>query len=903
MKKNLVLGILAHVDAGKTTLSESLLYHCGQIRSLGRVDHGDSFLDNFEMERERGITIFSKQAQLELENQTISLLDTPGHVDFSAEMERTLQVLDYAVLVISGMDGIQGHTLTLWKLLERYQVPVFLFINKMDQPGANHDALLAELKKCFGEGCVDFQEAEETRAEDISCLDEQLLEQYLETGSLSEDDIRKLIRDRRLFPCYFGSALKDFGVTDLLDGLCNFSILPDYAPEFGARVFKIARDPQGNRLTYLKVTGGTLKVRSILTGTDPASPDAVNWEEKVNQIRIYSGAKYTTIPEAFAGTVCAVTGLTHTFPGQGLGIGQDTRLPLLEPVLGYQILLPDGCDPHQMLRKLKQLEEEEPLLRITWVEKTEEIHAQLMGEVQTEILKQLIWDRFHIPVEFGEGKIVYKETIAAPVEGIGHFEPLRHYAEVHLLLEPGEAGSGLHFYTACSEDVLSRNWQRLILTHLEEREHPGVLTGSPITDMQITLITGKAHIKHTEGGDFRQATYRAIRQGLRKAQSVLLEPFYEFQLEVPAELLGRAMNDLQQRNASFRSPQMNEETAVLSGTAPVSSMQNYQREVTAYSHGKGRLFCSLGGYAPCNCQEEVVSAIGYDPEGDTDNPTGSVFCSHGTGIQVPWDQVDAYAHMELLNDFLPGEEAPTDNTPAPSVSRAVSTKISGYAGGYAQDKELQEIFERTFGPVKKNTPAPSAPRTVIAPSETRRSVPKPREKGEEYLLVDGYNIIFAWPELQELSKISLDAARSRLMDILSNFQGYHGGTLILVFDAYKLEGHLEEIVKYHNIYVVYTREAETADQYIEKTVHRIGRQNQVTVATSDGLEQIIILGQGAVRLSAAGLAEEIEAVKKGMQHSLSDGEGRTESKNLLIHNVPEEMQNYLRRARLEKKDL
>lgn len=902
MNKKFVLGILAHVDAGKTTLSESLLYHCGQIRALGRVDRGDSFLDNFALERERGITIFSKQALLELQDLTIFLLDTPGHVDFSAEMERTLQVLDYAVLVISAMDGIQGHTLTLWRLLERYQIPVFLFINKMDQPGTDHDALLAELKKNFGEGCVDFQAPEEVRTEDISVLNDQLLEQYLETGSLPEQEIPQLIRSRTLFPCYFGSALKDFGVTDLLGGLCRDCTQPEYSRNFGARVFKISRDPQGNRLTWLKITGGALKVRSVLTGQKQAALDEENWEEKVNQIRIYSGAKYSSIPEASAGTVCTVTGLTYTYPGQGLGTEPDTSLPLLEPVLGYEIRLPEGCDPHQTLIKLKQLEEEEPLLRISWEEKTEEIHAQLMGEVQTEILRQLIWDRFQIPVAFGEGKIVYKETIAAPVEGIGHFEPLRHYAEVHLLLEPGEAGSGLHFYTACSEDVLSRNWQRLILTHLEEREHPGVLTGSPITDMQITLITGRAHIKHTEGGDFRQATYRAVRQGLRKAKSILLEPFYDFQLEVPANLLGRAMNDLQLRNASFQSPQISEDTATLTGTAPVSSLQNYQREVTAYSHGKGRLFCSLGGYRPCANQEEVVAASGYDPEADIDNPTGSVFCSQGAGIQIPWDQVDAYAHMELLSGPVPEEESVAPS-PGSSSGHLSSVRSSGYPGSYAEDQELMEIFERTFGPVQKKSPVSSVRKTVVAPSDNHRPVSKPQKKKDSYLLVDGYNIIFAWPELQDLSKISLNAARNRLMDILSNYQGYQGGTLILVFDAYKQEGHPEEILKYHNIYVVYTREAETADQFIEKTVHRIGRQNQVVVATSDGLEQIIIMGQGAVRLSAAGLAEEIETAGSEMRQRMNADKSRPESKNLLIHNVPEEMQNYLKKARLEKKDL
>lgn len=922
--KKLVIGILAHVDAGKTTLSERLLYLCGVIRQIGRVDHGDTFLDNYELEKERGITIFSKQAILKTEDVEVTLLDTPGHVDFSAEMERTLQVLDYAILVINGMDGVQSHTMTLWRLLERYQIPTFLFVNKMDQNGTDHDALLADLKAHLHENCVDFGKVQENdeentltpdQMENIAVCDETLLEKYLETGSIEEEEIAELITQRKIFPCYFGSALKEDGVEDFWNGVQKYTREPKRPTEFGAKVFKIARDEQGNRLTYMKITGGSLKAKTMLSSRakGQALPGVrqqqEDWEEKADQLRLYSGAKYTTITEAEAGTICAVTGLTRTYPGEGLGIESESELPVLEPVLNYQIQLPDDCDPHQMLQKLRQLEEEEPELHILWDSQLGEIHAQLMGEVQIEILKKLIWDRFHVAVEFGAGSIVYKETVAEPVEGVGHFEPLRHYAEVHLLIEPGEPGSGCQFFTACSEDVLARNWQRLILTHLEEKEHIGVLTGSPLTDVQITLLTGRAHAKHTEGGDFRQATYRAVRQGLRKAKNILLEPYYEFSLEVPAEMIGRAMADVQKMQGSFESPETDGTTAVLKGTVAVSQMRDYQKEVVAYTHGTGKLFCALKGYAPCKNQEEIVQKAAYDPESDLENPTGSVFCAHGAGFVVPWDQVEDYMHLnsgveledldgETWYDDVDYAENPGTAVDNANVSRSTSGKNGkfSYSGSYDEEEELQAIFERTFGPIKRDRAA-FQKKTVHSSAPTvRYRQGKPRK--EEYLLVDGYNIIFSWEELNELAKENIHAACDKLMDILSNYQGYRKCTLILVFDAYKVEGHMEEVLTYHNIYVVYTKEAETADQYIEKTVHRIGRQYQVTVATSDGLEQVIIMGQGAHRISAQGLKKEIEDTEKNARAEWH--QQRQSSKTYLFEHMSEELQAQMEKIRLGK---
>ena len=921
--KKLVIGILAHVDAGKTTLSEELLYLCGEIRKIGRVDHGDAFLDTYELEKERGITIFSKQALLKTENMEVTLLDTPGHVDFSAEMERTLQVLDYAILVINGMDGVQSHTMTLWRLLEQYQIPTFLFVNKMDQQGTDHDALLNDLKQHLHENCVDFGRTQDTdygmyeltpeQLENIAVCEEDLLETYLETDIVEDRDIVRLIVQRKIFPCYFGSALKEKGVKDFWNGVQKYTAEPKRPTEFGAKVFKIARDEQGNRLTYMKITGGSLKVKTLLSSNSNGQSlpgrkaEEAAWEEKADQIRLYSGAKYELTSEAEAGTVCAVTGLTRTYPGEGLGIEQESELPILEPVLNYQIILPDDCDPHQMLQKLRQLEEEEPQLHILWDSQLSEIHAQLMGEVQIEILKKLIWDRFHVAVEFGAGSIVYKETVAEPVEGVGHFEPLRHYAEVHLLIEPGEPGSGCQFFTACSEDVLARNWQRLILTHLEEKEHIGVLTGSPLTDVQITILTGRAHAKHTEGGDFRQATYRAVRQGLRKARNILLEPYYEFRLEVPAEMIGRAMADVQKMQGTFDAPEVEGETAILKGTAAVAQMRDYQKEVVSYTHGTGKLFCSLKGYAPCKNQDEVVQNIGYDPEADLENPTGSVFCAHGAGFVVPWDQVEAYMHlqsgvdMDELDSESWYEDVGSAQNPGTAVDNAnISGNISGkngkfsYSGSYEEEEELQAIFERTFGPMKRDRTAFQKKTVHSSTPATRYRAGKPRQ--EEYLLVDGYNIIFSWEELNELAKENIHAACDKLMDILSNYQGYRKCTLILVFDAYKVEGHAEEVIPYHNIYVVYTKEAETADQYIEKTVHRIGRQYQVTVATSDGLEQVIIMGQGAHRISARGLKKEIEDTEKTAREEWH--QRRQSSKTYLFDHMSEEMQEQMEKIRL-----
>lgn len=864
--RQLVIGILAHVDAGKTTLSESMLYLSGRIRKAGRVDHGDAYLDTYEIEKERGITIFSKQAWLEVGDTHITLLDTPGHVDFSAEMERTLQVLDYAILVISGADGVQGHTRTLWKLLERYQIPTFLFINKMDQEGTDQGKLLRELKEKLGDGCVDFdrEKDEDAFLENVAVCEEALLERFLAEGSLSDEDIREQIRRRRLFPCCFGSALRQTGVKEFMDTLVRYTQEPVYPDTFGAKVFKIARDEKGNRLTYLKVTGGRLQAKMSVG------------EEKADQIRIYSGARFETVQEAFPGAVCAVTGLTVTRPGQGLGYETDAKAPFLTPVLNYRILLPADCDVHRMLRSLRELEEEDPMLRIVWDEHLQEIHAMLMGDVQIDVLKRLIWERFHVAADLDTGNVVYKETIANTVEGVGHFEPLRHYAEVHLLLEPGERGSGLQFFTACSEDVLDRNWQRLILTHLMEKEHRGVLTGSPVTDLQITLLTGRAHLKHTEGGDFRQATYRAVRQGLMKARSVLLEPVYEFTMELPSDCVGRAMTDIQKMQGSIGLPEQEGEMAVLTGTVPVSKMRTYTSQFTAYTRGLGHLTCALKGYEPCPDQDEIVKEMGYDPERDLDNPTGSVFCAHGAGFVVPWYQVEQYMHLET--------QAPeTEETDPEMVPSWTPPGRGDRSDSYADEKELQAIFERTFGPVKSRLPQ-EYKRVVSAPSEYRPKM-KNKPAGDEYLLVDGYNMIFAWEELRSLAQENIHAAQDRLKDILANYQGLRQCTVILVFDAYKVEGHKEEIFQYHNIYVVFTKEAETADQYIEKTVHRIGRNNRVTVATSDGLEQIIILGQGAVRMSARGLLEEIRSSEEEMRNEWR--EKRRSSNHLLGESMPD----------------
>ncbi len=877
-----VIGILAHVDAGKTTLSEALLYKSGSIKKAGRVDNRDAFLDTHELERARGITIFSKQAVLEFGHCLVTLLDTPGHVDFSAEMERTLQVLDYAILVVSGADGVQGHTKTLWRLLKKYEIPTFLFVNKMDQQGTDRDALLEELQRKLDSGCIDFgtKETVEFYENIAMCGDESLLEEFLDfdTESFVEESSRKkvdlaaasvkksfieymehpvitksviadLMMQRKVFPCFFGSALKMEGVEELIAGMSTFMEMPDYPKEFGAKVFKIVRDETGNRLTYMKITGGSLKVKESLG----------DLKEKINQIRIYSGEKYTTVNEAKAGCICAVTGLTQSRPGEGFGVEEDSDLSVLEPVLTYQVILPKTCEPLVMLPKLRLLEEEDPKLHVVWKEELQEIQVQIMGQVQLEILKSMIKERFHVDVEFSSGNIVYKETIANSVIGIGHYEPLKHYAEVQLLLEPGKSGSGLKFATDCSEDVLDRNWQRLILTHLLEKEHKGVLTGSAITDMKITLLAGRAHLKHTEGGDFRQSTYRAVRHGLKQAQSVLLEPVYEFRLEVPEANIGRAMTDMERMYGTFEAPFSEDGKMVLIGTVPAASLGDYQQEVISYTKGQGSLFCVLNGYAPCHNAEEIIEKMGYDSERDLENPTGSVFCSHGAGFVVSWDKVKEYAHLKVE---LPSWDKGVEN---PHVSLQDAHTGTDIEETWIDSEEVDAILEKTFYANKRGK---ERLRNGIVRRTKKEYVPPvtrtytPLKSQEEYLLIDGYNIIFAWEELNELAKISISGAREKLLDIMCNYQGIRNCNLIVVFDAYRVKGHDTEILDYHNIHVVYTKEAETADQFIEKFAHENGQKYNVTIATSDHLEQIIIRGQNCHLLSARDLEREVKNVNE-----------------------------------------
>lgn len=993
VSKESCIGILAHVDAGKTTLSEAILFLSGKIRRQGRVDNRDAYLDTYELERARGITIFSKQAVFSLGDRNVTLVDTPGHVDFSAEMERTLRILDYAILVINGSDGVQGHTETLWRLLNRYQIPVFLFVNKMDLAGCDKERLLLELKRRLDGAVVDFTgigteaggkhrlvsekrtgipeeggthypggddlavpggengrcgfgadyltvpDREDDRLEEIATCSEEILDEYLEHGTVKASKVRQAIRERKLFPCYFGSALKLTGVEEFLQGFLAFSLNPSYPEQYGARVFKISRDELGNRLTHLKITGGCLKVKDGVDGADG---------EKVNQIRIYSGAKFDSVPEAGAGTICAVTGPVTTRPGQGLGFEAEAEPPLLEPVLTYEILLPAGTDAHVMLKNLRILEEEEPQLHIVWNESLGEIQAQVMGDVQMEILKSQVMERFGVEIGFGAGNIVYKETILKTVEGVGHYEPLRHYAEVHLLMEPLETGSGLVLDADCSEDMLDRNWQRLILTHLEEKRYRGVLTGSEITDMKITLIAGRAHIKHTEGGDFRQATYRAVRQGLKEAGCRLLEPFYGFRLEIPQENLGRAMADIERMQGKFDAPVTQGDTAVLTGTAPVSEMRDYQREMVSYTRGRGRLSLRLSGYGPCHNEEEVVARIGYDFDSDLQDPAGSVFCSHGAGFLVPWNEVKQHMHVESgfarrqaieVRSKRDGQDnlwTSVNGRTGEGTGMSGLTGISGEAGGsgsaltnqnsgaqrsrtavgggqasmassYAMDKELEEIFNRTFGPPKRSLSGQESRRVIRAGGDGSRkrgrgagmeeeTAGTDGEGAGEYLLVDGYNIIFAWEELRELAETNIDGARHRLMDILSNYQGARNGTLILVFDAYKVVGNTGEAHRYHNIHVIYTKEAETADQYIEKLAHQMGKKSRVTVATSDGLEQLIIRGQGCMLLSAEDLKEDVERVGRMVEEEREKLSGK--GKNYLLSHADQETRSYLEQVRL-----
>ena len=879
--KKLVLGILAHVDAGKTTLSESLLYLSGEIRKLGRVDHKNTFLDHNELERQRGITIFSKQAWMKYEDMEIQLLDTPGHVDFSAEMERTLQILDYAIVVINGMDLVQGHTEMVFRLLARYQIPAFLFINKMDVSPFGKEEIIEELRKRLSEQIIDFTKNDFSPAdyEIMAMSKESLLEQYLDSGIITKEQIKKAIKERGIFPCYFGSALKMEGVEEFLKGMQEYVLETAKVPDFGAKVYKIGKDEQGSRLTYLKVTGGSLKAKTLLKIKQKSGEEL---EEKVDQVRLYSGAKFKILEEATEGTVCAVTGLKATYPGQGLGIEKDSDLPVLESVLTYQVIPKEGEDPHKVLIKLRELEEEEPELHVVWKEELQELHVRLMGEVQLDIIQNLMEKRYGIPVTFGAGSISYKETIKAPVEGVGHYEPLRHYAHVQLLLEPLERGSGLWFDTDCSEDVLDRNWQRLILTHLQEKEHKGVLTGAPITDLKITLLTGKAHQKHTEGGDFRQATYRAIRQGLKKAESILLEPYYEFRMELPTECVGKAMTDIKTMRGSFEIEKTEEETTILTGNVPVAEMQDYETKMRAYTKGRGRLFLQVKGYEPCENQEEIVNAINYDSEADLENTPDSVFCAHGAGFIVKWYEVESYLYLDSKKSWEGKTEISSDISFSPVEPKEGKTKKESWY--VEEDKEFEAIMLREFGEKKLERHKPAYKVTYEKQEEKKRKkreyekeqlriesgyVKRPQNKNQEkYLLVDGYNIIFAWEELNILAKDNLEAARGKLQDILCNYQGYTGVHLILVFDAYRVKGNPGTVTKYHNIHVIYTKEAETADMFIEKTTKEIAQKHQVVVATSDALEQMIIMGHGAIRLSANGFWDEIERVNALIQEEL-----------------------------------
>ena len=869
--KKITIGIVAHVDSGKTTLSEALLYTTGKIRKLGRVDHKDAYLDTFQMERDRGITIFSKQAVMEYNDMRLILLDTPGHVDFSAEMERTLSVLDYAVLVVSGSEGVQGHTETLWKLLETYSVPTFLFVNKMDMPNVSGDFLLHEIKEKLSDSVVRFPAGVGTM-EDIAMCDEDLFETYMEGGEISEIAISELIYNRDLFPCYFGSALQLEGVDHLLEGLYQYTYEPIYSENFGAKVFKISKDHNNNRLSYLKITGGSLKVKDILNGRN----GAIEWNEKVNEIRIYSGEKYDAVGEVQAGDVCAIVGLTNTYQGEGLGFETEEIPPSLIPVLSYKLDVQNKVHINQVYQQLKELEEEDPTLKITWNEEKKELTANVMGQVQIEVLKSLIKERFDLDVEFGAGSILYKETIANSVEGVGHFEPLRHYAEVHLLLEPGMPGSGLTFESHVSENELSKNWQRLIMTHLEEKNHRGVLTGAPITDICITIVGGNAHLKHTEGGDFRQATYRAVRQGLKKAESVLLEPYYDFILTIPTECVGRAMTDISQMEGSMNPPETIGEKSVLTGYAPVSTMWNYINEVNEYSHGQGTLTLKFKGYAPCHNAEEVIEQIGYDSEADLKNPTGSVFCAHGAGFNVPWNEVENYMHVKTSLNLNSTDIEEVENKSSSDVM--VNEKSAkALKDSYTTDKELEAIFEKTFGSIK---------RKKYTETKTRNYNQKPKKyKGKqnnnlpECILVDGYNIIFAWDELKDIASKNIDGARDRLLDIMSNYQGYKDNTVIVVFDAYNVNRHKETIYKHNNVYVVFTKAAETADMYIAKTTHQMASKYRVTVATSDALEQLIIMGHGALRMSAMNFKEEVDRVNKQIKESIK---GESHLENYLI---------------------
>lgn len=897
--KNIVAGILAHVDSGKTTLSEAMLFQAGRIRKLGRVDHQDTYLDTDSQEKNRGITIFSKQAELRYGDMHIALLDTPGHVDFGTEMERTLQVLDYAILVINGMDGVQSHTETLWKLLFRYNVPVFIFVNKMDMSGLTRDYLMDDIRRRLSDCCVDF--GDETAEELIAMCDEGMLEHFLEAGANETSDIAAMIAERKLFPVYFGSALKNEGVSELLDAMNVYTTEPERGEEFAARVFKIGRDDKGERLTYMKLTGGSLSLKDVLTYKNSQGEEI---SEKINQIRVYSGAKYDMPDSVSAGCVCAVPGLTGTYGRQGLGSCIDGVLPSLEPVLSYKVNYPRDVDAVTMVKKLKQLEEEDPQLQVQWNESAGEIYIKVMGQVQLEVVAQMVRDRYNIAITYGQGRISYKETIAAPVMGVGHFEPLRHYAEAHLLLEPMENGSGMCFDTMCSEDVLDKNWQRLILTHLQEREFRGVLTGSPITDMKITITAGRAHQKHTEGGDFRQATYRAVRQGLMMAESVLLEPVYAFRIEVPQEYAGRVLADIVKMSGQMEGQETFGETTVITGHAPVYTMREYYSELTAFSRGTGRLTVDIDGYKPCHNTKEVLAERGYDPDADRRNPSASVFCAHGAGYLVEW--YDVYEQMHVKEDpgfAITGQDGYTEEDAC--MTAPVNRPGKPVAEMHISDEELADIFARTYGGDYKDkdvalngrfrrttseysvngiSPEEQAPGgggnysrqqsrfgdKRIRPAEKGIATPgafKKKKDSQEFVIVDGYNVLFAWEELHALAENNIDSARGRLMDILSNYQGYMKCNLIVVFDGYKVKNNKGEKFPYDDIQVVYTKEGETADAYIEKLTHELGRKHKVTVVTSDGLEQIVTMGQGAIRMSSRDFKAELDRVNEHIREN------------------------------------
>lgn len=850
--KKITIGITAHVDSGKTTLAEAMLYRSGKIRRLGRVDNGNSALDTDTIERDRGITIFAHQAEFSSGDTNFFLLDTPGHIDFSAETERTMRVLDYAVLVISGTDGVQSHTLTLWKLLQRYEIPVFIFVNKMDLIGAEQSAVLSDLQKRLSVSCVDFSESDELVYENSAACSEELIEKYLSEAGINDEDIIAAISDRQLFPCFFGSALKMNGVDEFMKGLDRFTAEPLRDNAFGAMVYKISYDAKGSRLTHMKITGGELRMREEINYKNSDNEDVSG---KISSVRFYSGDKFRNAEIAEAGDICAVTGLQFTYAGQGIGYVKNCERTYLEPVMTYKLLLPENVNVYDALKDMRKLEDEDPQLHIVWNEELHEIHIQLMGAVQLEVITQITEQRFGYKVQFTDGAVAYRETIRNKVEGVGHYEPLRHYAEVHLLLEPLERGKGLQFASSCSEDMLDRNWQRLILTHLEEKEHKGVLTGSSITDMKITLAAGKAHIKHTEGGDFRQATYRAIRQGLRKAESVLLEPYYDYELEVPSECVGRAISDLQHMSAEFNSPESIGDTSVITGCAPVSELNGYQSEIISYTRGRGRLSCTVSGYRECHNADKIIESIDYDCDSDIENSADSIFCSHGAGYIVKWNEAEEHMHIPSCIEKNSDDEESDRNKARKYVEYAVS------------DKELMEIFERTYGKIKTD------PRRAFKKSKTaivdNKQVKLPQYSGPDYLLVDGYNIIFAWDELKKIAEENLDAARGELINMMCNYQGFAGCELILVFDAYKVKGKFREIEKYLNINIVYTKESETADTYIERVSHELSENHRVRVATSDGIEQMIILGNGAMRISASEFHERYRASQKAIREYIS----------------------------------